>query len=307
MSEAPDGGRGRFTLGRHEVSDTHKDEPAPSTAGAARLIGKARILIAEDNAANRLMIARQTKRLGLAADIVNDGADALSALDERDYDLLITDCAMPGIDGFELTARIRERESGGDRHLPIVALTADATAQQVDACFAAGMDGYLAKPISLHDLGKIARDFLEPSGAEGAPVDKTGAGAPQSSAAAPAPPDDGTTAPPVLDHAALVEIFGELNETTHELLVLFLDTTKPLLVELSRHLANGGDGAARAAAHSAAGAASTAGATELSRICRAVEAALVRGDGAGARDEAGTIDAAFGRLEEAIESLGRQS
>ena len=83
-----------------------------------------RILIAEDNAVNRLMIARQMKRLGLAADIVNNGADALTALDARNYDLLITDCAMPGVDGFELTATIREREIAGDRRLPIIALSA---------------------------------------------------------------------------------------------------------------------------------------------------------------------------------------
>ena len=122
-----------------------------------------RILIAEDNAVNRLMIARQMKRLGLTADIVNNGADALTALDARNYDLLITDCAMPGVDGFELTATIREREIAGDRRLPIIALTADATGHQVDACFAAGMDGYLAKPVSLQELEKILHGHLDPT------------------------------------------------------------------------------------------------------------------------------------------------
>ena len=122
-----------------------------------------RILIAEDNAVNRLMIARQMKRLGLTADIVNNGADALTALDARNYDLLITDCAMPGVDGFELTATIREREIAGDRRLPIIALTADATGHQVDACFAAGMDGYLAKSVSLQELEKILHGHLDPT------------------------------------------------------------------------------------------------------------------------------------------------
>jgi CheY-like chemotaxis protein len=263
----------------------------PSVEGTAPgAAGSKRILIAEDNAANRLMITRQMKRLGLAADVVDGGAAALTAIEKHDYGILFTDCMMPGIDGFELTARIREAEIGSGRRLPIVALTANAMTHQVDACFAAGMDGCLAKPVSLEELRKITHDFLV------AP-DETG----EPQAHEPAAAGDGTAN--VLDLPALAEIFGEVNEATYGLLTMFLDTTKPLLAQLRQHLASGEHGAAQAAAHSAAGAARTAAAAELAEVCTAIEQSLQRGDKTGAAARAGELDPILARLEAAIDSL----
>ncbi|MFT2628451.1 response regulator, partial [Escherichia coli] len=86
-------------------------------------------------------------RLGYQADIVANGTRAWAALQRTRYGLLLTDCHMPEMDGYELTRRIRAAES--DRHLPIVALTADALADTARLCIAAGMDSYLPKPIEL--------------------------------------------------------------------------------------------------------------------------------------------------------------
>ncbi|MDQ8051124.1 transporter substrate-binding domain-containing protein, partial [Luteibacter sp.] len=113
----------------------------------------ARILVAEDHMTNRLVIARQLERLGYAHTLVEDGEQALAALAAQHYDLLISDCHMPVLDGYALTRRIREQETASGRHLPIVALSASALPEEVRRCHAAGMDDFLAKPVQLLELG----------------------------------------------------------------------------------------------------------------------------------------------------------
>lgn len=113
------------------------------------------ILVAEDHPVNRALIVRQLDRLGYAHTIVEDGEQALAALAAGEFDLLLTDCHMPGVDGFALARRIRAAESNG-QHLPIIALSASALPEQVQRCLDAGMDDFLAKPIQLDQLaGKL--------------------------------------------------------------------------------------------------------------------------------------------------------
>lgn len=102
--------------------------------------------MAEDNETNRHLISLQLSGLGYEADVAGDGREALARLAEQPYALLLTDCHMPDMDGFELTQTIRvhERESGG--RLPIIALTANALQGEAERCRAAGMDDYLSKP-----------------------------------------------------------------------------------------------------------------------------------------------------------------
>lgn len=109
------------------------------------------ILVAEDTPINRAVISKQLEALGYPHAMVADGEEALAALGESHFDLLLADCHMPNVDGFELTRRIRQSEGQG-RHLPIVALSASALPEQAHACLAAGMDGFLAKPATLKDL-----------------------------------------------------------------------------------------------------------------------------------------------------------
>ena len=112
----------------------------------------ARILVAEDHPISRAVISRQLVRLGYAHKVVENGEQALAAMAEANYDLLITDCHMPMLDGYALTQRIRMAELTGEQHLPIIALSASALPEQIQRCQDAGMDDFLAKPVQLDEL-----------------------------------------------------------------------------------------------------------------------------------------------------------
>jgi PAS domain S-box-containing protein len=116
-----------------------------------------RILLAEDRLINREVLKRQLARLHvLDCDLVENGAQALSAWEKNEYAMVITDCAMPVLSGAELIARVRQREAGRAHRTVLVALTADATPQQRIACMRAGADELCVKPLSLGEL----RDLL---------------------------------------------------------------------------------------------------------------------------------------------------
>ena len=106
-----------------------------------------RVLVAEDNAVNQKVIVRMLERLSCEVTVVADGAAAVEAAIGADWDLVLMDCHMPVLDGYDATRAIREHEAGGERHLAIVAMTANALAGDREACLAAGMDDYLAKPV----------------------------------------------------------------------------------------------------------------------------------------------------------------
>ena len=113
---------------------------------------KLHVLLAEDNPVNKKLAARLLEKNGHRVTVANNGREALAALDQETFDVVLMDVQMPEMDGFEATAaiRVRERSTGG--HLPIVAMTAHAMHDDRDRCLAAGMDGYIAKPIRVQEL-----------------------------------------------------------------------------------------------------------------------------------------------------------
>jgi two-component system sensor histidine kinase/response regulator len=138
------------TAGRPASASGPNRPSAP--AGGANLRG--RILIVEDNPINQRVARLQVKQFGFESDIVEDGEEALAALERSEYTLVLMDCQMPVMDGYAATRELRRREAG-TRRIPVIALTANAYAADREACLAAGMDDYLSKPVTLQHLGQV--------------------------------------------------------------------------------------------------------------------------------------------------------
>jgi signal transduction histidine kinase/DNA-binding response OmpR family regulator/HPt (histidine-containing phosphotransfer) domain-containing protein len=148
-------------------------EPAPAESVRSPMIApppvsrrgdqdcpKPRVLVAEDNIVNQTLTACMLERLGYQPEVVSNGQEALAAWEKAHYAAIVMDCQMPELDGYDAARMIREREQAAARHIPIIALTADAMREARDRCLAAGMDDYLVKPIKTEQLGKALERWV---------------------------------------------------------------------------------------------------------------------------------------------------
>ena len=217
------------------------------------------VLLVDDHPTNRLVIARQLALAGFASEGAEDGRAGLEAWRSGRYALLLSDVHMPHMDGYALARAIRAEEAGqGLARTPIVALTASALKGEAERCLGAGMDDYLAKPVSIATLATVLRRWLpHVAGVADSPA---GAG-----------PLPQLAQPPPLDPAVLAALTGGDAGETRELLIEFLDSTGNDLaaVEAAR---NGGDlpGIAREA-HKLKGASRMVGALELDQCAGRLE------------------------------------
>jgi PAS domain S-box-containing protein len=243
----------------------------PPPAPAA--LPPARILVAEDNPVNRKVVLYMLQRLGLQADIAANGREALEALDARRYDLVLLDCQMPEVDGFDTAREIRRREERtGAPRTAIVAMTANAMRGDRERCLAAGMDDYLMKPLKPEDLEATLGRWLESS--------------------TPASEESGAEAPPV-DMEHLARVFKEDSAAMGEILDLYLSTTPALLDRLRAAMGKNDVTAALRAAHEIKGTSAYIAASAAANAARAVEAALRAGEWEQAEKGFEELEAAF--------------
>jgi PAS domain S-box-containing protein len=213
---------------------------APQLMQPVETHGGRRILVAEDNAINREVALRQLSKLGYAAQAVSDGQQAVQAVLSGQFDVVLMDCQMPNMDGFEATRAIRKTEARSGRRLRIVAMTANALAEDRQACLDAGMDDYLPKPVTLDALQRVLA-------ADGVPA---------------------------LDIRRLDDLFEGDREGIRE----FLSSVLPALSELIKRLGEAEGAEQLAIAHELKGAAANAGAVEIAGLAAQFESRVRSGD-----------------------------
>jgi signal transduction histidine kinase/ActR/RegA family two-component response regulator len=149
-----------FTV-RCAISDPPEKAPAPARKQRRKsALRRLRILLAEDNRVNQLLVVRLLQGQGHEVLVVSDGRAALRAIEEQDFDLILMDIQMPEMDGLEATRILREREKMGMKSVPIIALTAHAMKGDRDKCLAVGMRGYVSKPILPEEFFQVIEEVM---------------------------------------------------------------------------------------------------------------------------------------------------
>ncbi len=233
-------------------------DPAPEKAP------RSRVLVADDNAANRQVAVAMLAKIGVDADVVTNGEEAVAACRRRGYAAILMDCQMPVMDGYEATAAIRAQD--GTPRTPIIAMTASAMAGEKEKCFAADMDDYLPKPIMLNDLQAIITRWI------GRRENTTGSSA---SVAA------GRVRASAFDPQR-VEALRALDEpggpdTFARFAALFVEQALGQIAALEQALSDGDVRGARHQAHALLGGAATIGAQRVAELCSSLEERLAAG------------------------------
>jgi two-component system sensor histidine kinase/response regulator len=228
--------------------------PTPVPAQAADI--PIRVLVAEDNSINQKIASRQLQKLGYPADVVGNGSEAVLALQSVPYDIILMDCQMPEMDGFEATAMIRQRE-GESRHTIIIAMTANALQGDREKCLAAGMDDYISKPVKQDALGAVLETWAQKIANKRNPASPARASR------------------DIIDFEKLAEI-SELQEEGDpdivvELIDLFLQEVPERIEELRGAIAAQDSPRIGRVTHTLRGAAGNLGAGTLASICLAME------------------------------------
>jgi two-component system, sensor histidine kinase and response regulator len=263
-----------------------------------------RILIAEDNPVNKQVLMRQATRLGLIATAVENGQEALDALAGGDYDAILMDCQMPVMDGYEATRAIRERESEGGPRIPIVAVTANAMREDFDRCRDAGMDDFVAKPVTLAALTSA----IERAVSANRPPEVTPAATPRT-AAAPTNGAQSQQGTPIddfgIDRAALAALQEDVGGAAAlaRIVRLFLEQLDPQAAQIAQAASAGEHETLARTAHRMKSSSATLGATTLAEALEELETAAGNGDAAACDRLASTLAAAVQRARAAFEGV----
>jgi Amt family ammonium transporter len=242
----------------------------PSTSGPAtdRAVATphAQILIAEDNRVNQIVASEVLAKHGYVCEIVENGRKAVTAALGGVYDLILMDCSMPEMDGFEATRLIRQAEADptkAPRHTPIIALTANAINGDRERCLEAGMDEYVSKPIDPNRLIKAIRTLLANS-------KETSRKQPASEPPATAPAIPYEEAPPIAIDALLDRCMGDVG-TVALIINEFERQAVENVEEIARHMGTGDGKETARVAHALKGASGILSASKLSDIAFKLE------------------------------------
>ena len=261
--------------------------------GAGRLAGcAARILVAEDNITNQQVTLGILKKLGLCADAVADGTEAVQAVQCRPYDLVLMDVQMPVLDGYEATRRIRDGEAASSNHgIPIIAMTAHAMQGDREKCLQAGMNDYLSKPVTPQALGGMLERWLDGVEARRRPGESQ--------------PVQGTESDaPVFDRQGMLERLMGDEDLVKTVTEAFLEDV-PCQIQALRGFIDAEDLAgSERQAHTIKGASASVGGERLREVAFKMEKAARSGDLLAARAYLPDLDEQFGSLQDAMRKDG---
>jgi CheY-like chemotaxis protein/HPt (histidine-containing phosphotransfer) domain-containing protein len=254
---------------------------------------RVRILVAEDNVTNQLVALKILEKLGYRADVVANGREALAALRGIPYDLVLMDCQMPEMDGFEATRQIRDpRTPVRDHRVPVIAMTAHVMKGDREKCLAAGMDDYLGKPVRPAELAAALELWLATrDGSAGAGAERV----------APAGLDSPETTAPVFDRAAFLARVMDDEEMVREITEIFLADLPVQLGRLAAAVDSGDCLLAGQQAHGIKGASANVGGEALRETAFEMEKAGRAGDLAALKTLLPETQERFIRLKEAME------
>lgn len=226
------------------------------------------VLLAEDNIVNQEVATNMLELLGCEVTIANNGREALQALGQSAYDVVLMDCQMPEMDGFAATAALRQSEEGTLHHTTIIALTANAMEGDQQRCLAAGMDDYLSKPFTQEKLQIVLRRWAKKTKPALAATPAL-----QASAQATAPRLAASF--PILDESALEELRklqrpGQPN-IVHKCIATYLADAATLSTALCEAITRGDNAALRATAHSLKSSSAMVGVRRYSELCKDLE------------------------------------
>jgi len=230
------------------------EAPADAAPVQPLSLPSVKVLVAEDNRTNKAVAAGMLRLLGCQCRLVSNGIEAVQAMREERFDVVLMDCSMPEMDGYEATASIRLAEQDSRQHTPIVAMTANTQRGSVEKCLAAGMDDYLSKPITLAELAQKLQRWLSAAAQE----------PPAASSERDEP--DGSDGP--LDRAVFDNLRAVLGPSIDEAVKPFLEDIPVYLEQLQTALDEGDAEKARAMAHSMKGSSANLGAVAVSRLAR---------------------------------------
>lgn len=278
---------------RFAVSEVvHKTEHRSRSRTVTPTVGEAEannqlILVAEDNQTSREVIQEQLNILGYASEAAEDGQRALTMWRSGRYSLLLTDCHMPNLDGFALTAAIRKEEPEGKR-LRIIAVTGNAMQGEAQRCLLSGMDDYLSKPLRLKDLGVKLSKWLPLGQAGAVPVPHSTEKSGMVSAEVAAAPVE-----TVWDAATLTTMVGDDPGMHRRILDKFLQGTEEQINLIRVAVAAADMKTAAELAHKVKSAARTVGALRLGELCQKLETSGRAGDVRTAGSIAAELESAY--------------